>query len=219
MGKNIDNNGSLMKKTAAGVGLALMVPSTFAGAANALTASEAKPLDYKGAVSAEEYSKSSYEISIDYSALDATVKAVKAKGVKVSEGQAQVVTAGNDAEGRKLAEAAKKESVSQIDALKQAVAAVEQNKAAEAKYEADSAAAAKKQAEADAVKAENAKIADENKAIAAENDKIKAANDAKRKEADAKNAAALKAYEEAKAVQDKLKAEQVTNANPLKGYR
>lgn len=217
MGKNIDNNGSLMKKTAAGVGLALMVPSTFAGAANALTASEAKPLDYKGAVSAEEYSKSSYEISIDYSALDATVKAVKAKGVKVSEGQAQVVTAGNDAEGRKLAEAAKKESVSQIDALKQAVAAVEQNKAAEAKYEADSAAAAKKQAEADAVKAENAKIADENKAIAAENDKIKAANDAKRKEADAKNAAALKAYEEAKAVQDKLKAEQVTNANPLKG--
>lgn len=68
-------NRSKKKNLIAGAGLALMIPSTFAGAANALSASDAKPQEYKGAVSAEEYSKSTYDIPVDYSSLDAIAKA------------------------------------------------------------------------------------------------------------------------------------------------
>ena len=187
-------NRSKKKAFIAGAGLALMIPSTFAGAANALTASDAKPQDYKGAVSAEEYSKSTYDIPVDYSALDAIAKAAQDKGVKVTNGETKTIVAANHADGLKKAEEAKKEAASQVETLKKAVATIEQNKQAEAKAKADADAAAKVAKEAEAVKAENAKITEENKAITAENEKIKAENEAAKKDADAKNAAALKAY-------------------------
>lgn len=210
------SNRSTKKTFIAGAGLALMVPSTFAGAANALTTSEAKPLEYRGAVTAEDYSKSTYEISVDYASLDAIAKAAQDKGVKVTNGETKTIIAANHADGLKKADEAKKDAASQVEALKKAVATVEQNKQAEAKAKADEEAAKKIAKEAEAVKAENAKIAEENKAITAENEKIKAENEAAKKDADAKNAAALKAYADAKAAQDKLKAEQVTNADPNK---
>lgn len=210
------SNRSTKKTFIAGAGLALMVPSTFAGAANALTTSEAKPLEYKGAVTAEDYGKSTYEISVDYASLDAIAKAAQDKGVKVTTGETKTIIAANHADGLKKADEAKKDAASQVEALKKAVATVEQNKQAEAKAKADEEAAKKIAKEAEAVKAENAKITEENKAITAENEKIKAENEAAKKDADAKNAAALKAYSDAKAAQDKLKAEQVTNADPNK---
>ena len=210
------SNRSTKKTFIAGAGLALMVPSTFAGAANALTTSEAKPLEYKGAVTAGDYGKSTYEISVDYASLDAIAKAAQDKGVKVTNGETKTIIAANHADGLKKADEAKKDAASQVEALKKAVATVEQNKQAEAKAKADEEAAKKIAKEAEAVKAENAKIAEENKAITAENEKIKAENEAAKKDADAKNAAALKAYSDAKAAQDKLKAEQVTNADPNK---
>ena len=209
-------NRSKKKNLIAGAGLALMIPSTFAGAANALSTSDAKPQEYKGAVSAEEYSKSTYEIPVDYSSLDAIAKAAQEKGVKVTTGETKTITATDHADGVKKAEEAKKDAASQVESLKKAVATIEQNKQAEAKAKADADAAAKVAKEAEAIKAENAKITEENKAITAENEKIKAENEAAKKDADAKNAAALKSYNEAKAAQDKLKAEQVTNANPNK---
>lgn len=210
------SNRSTKKTFIAGAGLALMVPSTFAGAANALTTSEAKPLEYKGVVTAEDYGKSTYEISVDYASLDAIAKAAQDKGVKVTTGETKTVIAANHADGLKKADEAKKDAAAQVESLKKAVATVEQNKQAEAKARADEEAAKKIAKDAEAVKAENAKITEENKAITAENEKIKAENEASKKDADAKNAAALKAYNDAKAAQDKLKAEQVTNADPNK---
>ena len=210
------SNRSTKKTFIAGAGLALMVPSTFAGAANALTTSEAKPFEYKGAVTAEDYGKSTYEISVDYASLDAIAKAAQDKGVKVTNGETKTVIAANHADGLKKADEAKKDAAAQVESLKKAVATVEQNKQAEAKAKADEEAAKKIAKDAEAVKAENAKITEENKAITAENEKIKAENEAAKKDADAKNAAALKAYNDAKAAQDKLKAEQVTNADPNK---
>ena len=210
------SNRSTKKIFIAGAGLALMVPSTFAGAANALTTSEAKPLEYKGAVTAKDYGKSTYEISVDYASLDAIAKAAQDKGVKVTNGETKTVIAANHADGLKKADEAKKDAAAQVESLKKAVATVEQNKQAEAKAKADEEAAKKIAKDAEAVKAENAKITEENKAITAENEKIKAENEAAKKDADAKNAAALKAYNDAKAAQDKLKAEQVTNADPNK---
>lgn len=210
------SNHSTKKTFIAGAGLALMIPSTFAGAANALTTSEAKPLEYKGAVTAEDYGKSTYEISVDYASLDAIAKAAQDKGVKVTNGETKTIIAANHADGLKKADEAKKDASTQVEALKKAVATVEQNKQAEAKAKADEEAAKKLAKEAEVVKAENAKIIEENKAITAENEKIKAENEAAKKDADAKNAAALKAYNDAKAAQDKLKAEQVTNADPNK---
>lgn len=210
------SNRSTKKTFIAGAGLALMIPSTFAGAANALTTSEAKPLEYKGAVTAEDYGKSTYEISVDYASLDAIAKAAQDKGVKVTNGETKTIIAANHADGLKKADEAKKDAATQVEALKKAVATVEQNKQAEAKAKADEEAAKKIAKEAEAVKAENAKITEENKAITAENEKIKAENEAAKKDADTKNAAALKSYNDAKAAQDKLKAEQVTNADPNK---
>lgn len=210
------SNRSTKKTFIAGAGLALMIPSTFAGAANALTTSEAKPMEYKGAVTAEDYGKSTYEISVDYASLDAIAKAAQDKGVKVTNGETKTIIAANHADGLKKADEAKKDAAAQVESLKKAVATVEQNKQAEAKAKADEEAAKKIAKEAEAVKAENAKITEENKAITAENEKIKAENEAAKKDADAKNAAALKAYNDAKAAQDKLKAEQVTNADPNK---
>ena len=210
------SNRSTKKTFIAGAGLALMIPSTFAGAANALTTSEAKPLEYKGAVTAEDYGKSTYEISVDYASLDAIAKAAQDKGVKVTNGETKTIIAANHADGLKKADEAKKDAAAQVESLKKAVATVEQNKQAEAKAKADEEAAKKIAKEAEAVKAENAKITEENKAITAENEKIKAENEAAKKDADAKNAAALKSYNDAKAAQDKLKAEQVTNADPNK---
>ena len=203
------SNRSTKKTLIAGAGLALMIPSTFASAANALTTAEAKPQEYMGAVTAEDYGKSTYEISVDYASLDAIAKAAQDKGVKVTTGETKTVIAANHADGLKKAEEAKKDAAAQVESLKKAVATVEQNKQAEAKAKADEEAAKKIAKDAEAVKAENAKIT-------AENEKIKAENEAAKKDADAKNAAALKSYNDAKAAQDKLKAEQVTNANPNK---
>lgn len=156
------SNRSTKKTFIAGAGLALMVPSTFAGAANALTTSEAKPFEYKGAVTAEDYGKSTYEISVDYASLDAIAKAAQDKGVKVTNGETKTIIAANHADGLKKADEAKKDAAAQVESLKKAVATVEQNKQAEAKAKADEEAAKKIAKDAEAVKAENAKIAEEN---------------------------------------------------------
>ena len=75
-----------MKKTlTASVGLALVGTGSIAGAANAITANDAKPQNFEGAVSAEAYGKTTQDIPVDYSALDEAVKVAKEKGVKVSE--------------------------------------------------------------------------------------------------------------------------------------
>lgn len=182
---------SSMKKMTAGVGLALIGTTSVAGAANAITTDEAKPLKYEGAVSAEAYGKTTQDIPIDYSALDEAVKAAEAQGVKVSTGETQEVTVSSMAEAEAKVADAKKESTATIAKLREAVKTIAENKADAKKAE---------KANADRSQIEK-QIAD----IKAENDKITKENEE-----------ATKRYNEAKAAYDKLYAEQVSNANPYK---
>lgn len=182
---------SSMKKMTAGVGLALIGTTSVAGAANAITTNEAKPLKYEGAVSAEAYGKTTQDIPIDYSALDEAVKAAEAQGVKVSTGETQEVTVSSMAEAEAKVADAKKESTATIAKLREAVKTIAENKADAKKAE---------KANADRSQIEK-QIAD----IKAENDKITKENEE-----------ATKRYNEAKAAYDKLYAEQVSNANPYK---
>jgi hypothetical protein len=180
-----------MKKMTAGVGLALIGTTSVAGAANAITTNEAKPLKYEGAVSAEAYGKTTQDIPVDYSALDEAVKAAEAQGVKVSTGETQEVTVSSMAEAEAKVAEAKKESTATIAKLREAVKTIAENKADAKKAE---------KANADRSQIEK-QIAD----IKAENDKITKENEE-----------ATKRYNEAKAAYDKLYAEQVSNANPYK---
>lgn len=182
---------SSMKKMTAGVGLALIGTTSVAGAANAITTDEAKPLKYEGAVSAEAYGKTTQDIPIDYSALDEAVKVAEAQGVKVSTGETQEVTVSSMAEAEAKVADAKKESTAAIAKLREAVKTIAENKADAKKAE---------KANADRSQIEK-QIAD----IKAENDKIAKENEE-----------ATKRYNEAKAAYDKLYAEQVSNANPYK---
>lgn len=182
---------SSMKKMTAGVGLALIGTTSVAGAANAITTDEAKPLKYEGAVSAEAYGKTTQDISVDYSALDEAVKAAEAQGVKVSAGETQEVTVSSMAEAEAKVAEAKKESTATIAKLREAVKTIADNKADAKKAE---------KANADRSQIEK-QIAD----IKAENEKITKENEE-----------ATKRYNEAKAAYDKLYAEQVSNANPYK---
>lgn len=182
---------SSMKKMTAGVGLALIGTTSVAGAANAITTDEAKPLKYEGAVSAEAYGKTTQDIPIDYSALDEAVKVAEAQGVKVSTGETQEVTVSSMAEAEAKVADAKKESTAAIAKLREAVKTIAENKADAKKAE---------KANADRSQIEK-QIAD----IKAENDKITKENEE-----------ATKRYNEAKAAYDKLYAEQVSNANPYK---
>lgn len=182
---------SSMKKMTAGVGLALIGTTSVAGAANAITTDEAKPLKYEGAVSAEAYGKTTQDIPIDYSALDEAVKVAGAQGVKVSTGETQEVTVSSMAEAEAKVADAKKESTAAIAKLREAVKTIAENKADAKKAE---------KANADRSQIEK-QIAD----IKAENDKITKENEE-----------ATKRYNEAKAAYDKLYAEQVSNANPYK---
>lgn len=182
---------SSMKKMTAGVGLALIGTTSVAGAANAITTDEAKPLKYEGAVSAEAYGKTTQDIPIDYSALDEAVKVAEAQGVKVSTGETQEVTVSSMAEAEAKVAEAKKESTATIAKLREAVKTIAENKADAKKAE---------KANADRSQIEK-QIAD----IKAENDKITKENEE-----------ATKRYNEAKAAYDKLYAEQVSNANPYK---
>lgn len=182
---------SSMKKMTAGVGLALIGTTSVAGAANAITTDEAKPLKYEGAVSAEAYGKTTQDIPVDYSALDEAVKAAEAQGVKVSTGETQEVTVSSIAEAEAKVAEAKKESTATIAKLREAVKTIAENKADAKKAE---------KANADRSQIEK-QIAD----IKAENDKITKENEE-----------ATKRYNEAKAAYDKLYAEQVSNANPYK---
>lgn len=182
---------SSMKKMTAGVGLALIGTTSVAGAANAITTDEAKPLKYEGAVSAEAYGKTTQDIPVDYSALDEAVKVAEAQGVKVSAGETQEVTVSSMAEGEAKVAEAKKESTATIAKLREAVKTIAENKADAKKAE---------KANADRSQIEK-QIAD----IKAENDKITKENEE-----------ATKRYNEAKAAYDKLYAEQVSNANPYK---
>ena len=182
---------SSMKKMTAGVGLALIGTTSVAGAANAITTNEAKPLKYEGAVSAEAYGKTTQDIPIDYSALDEAVKVAEAQGVKVSTGETQEVTVSSMAEAEAKVADAKKESTAAIAKLREAVKTIAENKADAKKAE---------KANADRSQIEK-QIAD----IKAENDKITKENEE-----------ATKRYNEAKAAYDKLYAEQVSNANPYK---
>lgn len=182
---------SSMKKMTAGVGLALIGTTSVAGAANAITTDEAKPLKYEGAVSAEAYGKTTQDIPVDYSALDEAVKAAEAQGVKVSTGETQEVTVSSMAEAEAKVAEAKKESTATIAKLREAVKTIAENKADAKKAE---------KANADRSQIEK-QIAD----IKAENDKITKENEE-----------ATKRYNEAKAAYDKLYAEQVSNANPYK---
>ena len=182
---------SSMKKMTAGVGLALIGTTSVAGAANAITTDEAKPLKYEGAVSAEAYGKTTQDIPVDYSALDEAVKAAEAQGVKVSTGETQEVTVSSMAEAEAKVADAKKESTATIAKLREAVKTIAENKADAKKAE---------KANADRSQIEK-QIAD----IKAENDKIAKENEE-----------ATKRYNEAKAAYDKLYAEQVSNANPYK---
>lgn len=182
---------SSMKKMTAGVGLALIGTTSVAGAANAITTDEAKPLKYEGAVSAEAYGKTTQDIPIDYSALDEAVKVAEAQGVKVSTGETQEVTVSSMAEAEAKVADAKKESTATIAKLREAVKTIAENKADAKKAE---------KANADRSQIEK-QIAD----IKAENDKITKENEE-----------ATKRYNEAKAAYDKLYAEQVSNANPYK---
>ena len=182
---------SSMKKMTAGVGLALIGTTSVAGAANAITTDEAKPLKYEGAVSAEAYGKTTQDIPVDYSALDEAVKAAEAQGVKVSTGETQEVTVSSMAEAEAKVADAKKESTAAIAKLREAVKTIAENKADAKKAE---------KANADRSQIEK-QIAD----IKAENDKITKENEE-----------ATKRYNEAKAAYDKLYAEQVSNANPYK---
>ena len=182
---------SSMKKMTAGVGLALIGTTSVAGAANAITTNEVKPLKYEGAVSAEAYGKTTQDIPVDYSALDEAVKAAEAQGVKVSTGETQEVTVSSMAEAEAKVAEAKKESTATIAKLREAVKTIAENKADAKKAE---------KANADRSQIEK-QIAD----IKAENDKITKENEE-----------ATKRYNEAKAAYDKLYAEQVSNANPYK---
>lgn len=182
---------SSMKKMTAGVGLALIGTTSVAGAANAITTDEAKPLKYEGAVSAEAYGKTTQDIPVDYSALDEAVKVAEAQGVKVSAGETQEVTVASMAEAEAKVADAKKESTATIAKLREAVKTIAENKADAKKAE---------KANADRSQIEK-QIAD----IKAENDKITKENEE-----------ATKRYNEAKAAYDKLYAEQVSNANPYK---
>lgn len=182
---------SSMKKMTAGVGLALIGTTSVAGAANAITTDEAKPLKYEGAVSADTYGKTTQDIPIDYSALDEAVKVAEAQGVKVSTGETQEVTVSSMAEAEAKVAEAKKESTAAIAKLREAVKTIAENKADAKKAE---------KANADRSQIEK-QIAD----IKAENDKITKENEE-----------ATKRYNEAKAAYDKLYAEQVSNANPYK---
>lgn len=182
---------SSMKKMTAGVGLALIGTTSVAGAANAITTDEAKPLKYEGAVSAEAYGKTTQDIPVDYSALDEAVKVAEAQGVKVSTGETQEVTVSSMAEAEAKVADAKKESTAAIAKLREAVKTIAENKADAKKAE---------KANADRSQIEK-QIAD----IKAENDKITKENEE-----------ATKRYNEAKAAYDKLYAEQVSNANPYK---
>ena len=182
---------SSMKKMTAGVGLALIGTTSVAGAANAITTDEAKPLKYEGAVSAEAYGKTTQDIPVDYSALDEAVKVAEAQGVKVSTGETQEVTVSSMAEAEAKVADAKKESTATIAKLREAVKTIAENKADAKKAE---------KANADRSQIEK-QIAD----IKAENDKITKENEE-----------ATKRYNEAKAAYDKLYAEQVPNANPYK---
>lgn len=182
---------SSMKKMTAGVGLALIGTTSVAGAANAITTDEAKPLKYEGAVSAEAYGKTTQDIPVDYSALDEAVKVAEAQGVKVSAGETQEVTVSSMAEAEAKVAEAKKESTATIAKLREAVKTIAENKADAKKAE---------KANADRSQIEK-QIAD----IKAENDKITKENEE-----------ATKRYNEAKAAYDKLYAEQVSNANPYK---
>ena len=182
---------SSMKKMTAGVGLALIGTTSVAGAANAITTDEAKPLKYEGAVSAEAYGKTTQDIPIDYSALDEAVKVAEAQGVKVSTGETQEVTVSSMAEAEAKGADGKKESTATIAKLHEAVKTIAENKADAKKAE---------KANADRSQIEK-QIAD----IKAENDKITKENEE-----------ATKRYNEAKAAYDKLYAEQVSNANPYK---
>lgn len=182
---------SSMKKMTAGVGLALIGTTSVAGAANAITTDEAKPLKYEGTVSAEAYGKTTQDIPIDYSALDEAVKVAEAQGVKVSTGETQEVTVSSMAEAEAKVADAKKESTATIAKLREAVKTIAENKADAKKAE---------KANADRSQIEK-QIAD----IKAENDKITKENEE-----------ATKRYNEAKAAYDKLYAEQVSNANPYK---
>ena len=182
---------SSMKKMTAGVGLALIGTTSVAGAANAITTDEAKPLKYEGAVSAEAYGKTTQDIPVDYSALDEAVKVAEAQGVKVSTGETQEVTVSSMAEAEAKVADAKKESTATIAKLREAVKTIAENKADAKKAE---------KANADRSQIEK-QIAD----IKAENDKITKENEE-----------ATKRYNEAKAAYDKLYAEQVSNANPYK---
>lgn len=182
---------SSMKKMTAGVGLALIGTTSVAGAANAITTDEAKPLKYEGAVSAEAYGKTTQDIPVDYSALDEAVKVAEAQGVKVSTGETQEVTVSSMAEAEAKVAEAKKESTATIAKLREAVKTIAENKADAKKAE---------KANADRSQIEK-QIAD----IKAENDKITKENEE-----------ATKRYNEAKAAYDKLYAEQVSNANPYK---
>lgn len=182
---------SSMKKMTAGVGLALIGTTSVAGAANAITTDEAKPLKYEGSVSAEAYGKTTQDIPIDYSALDEAVKVAEAQGVKVSTGETQEVTVSSMAEAEAKVADAKKESTAAIAKLREAVKTIAENKADAKKAE---------KANADRSQIEK-QIAD----IKAENDKITKENEE-----------ATKRYNEAKAAYDKLYAEQVSNANPYK---
>lgn len=182
---------SSMKKMTAGVGLALIGTTSVAGAANAITTDEAKPLKYEGAVSAEAYGKTTQDIPIDYSALDEAVKVAEAQGVKVSTGETQEVTVSSMAEAEAKVADAKKESTAAIAKLREAVKTIAENKGDAKKAE---------KANADRSQIEK-QIAD----IKAENDKITKENEE-----------ATKRYNEAKAAYDKLYAEQVSNANPYK---
>ena len=60
------SNRSTKKTFIAGAGLALMVQSTFAGAVMRLLPLRLSLFEYKGAVTAGDYGKSTYEISVDY---------------------------------------------------------------------------------------------------------------------------------------------------------
>lgn len=182
---------SSMKKMTAGVGLALIGTTSVAGAANAITTDEAKPLKYEGAVSAEAYGKTTQDIPIDYSALDEAVKVAEAQGVKVSTGETQEVTVSSMAEAEAKVAEAKKESTATIAKLREAVKTIAENKA-------DAKKAEKSNADRSQIEKQ---IAD----IKAENDKITKENEE-----------ATKRYNEAKAAYDKLYAEQVSNANPYK---
>lgn len=182
---------SSMNKMTAGVGLALIGTTSVAGAANAITTDEAKPLKYEGAVSAEAYGKTTQDIPVNYSALDEAVKVAEAQGVKVSAGETQEVTVSSMAEAEAKVAEAKKESTATIAKLREAVKTIAENKADAKKAE---------KANADRSQIEK-QIAD----IKAENDKITKENEE-----------ATKRYNEAKAAYDKLYAEQVSNANPYK---